>query len=87
MAPEIVLVLMLDNPGSMTILLGAWLLSSLGRSATIPWEDSNSCTGITLMLEFLSLAEKTPSKELKIRHMAHHKEVPGVGRGTYPGHF
>ena len=81
LAPEITLVLMLDNSGTLTIWLEAWLVSSLGRSATIPWEDSNSRTGIILTLEFESLAEKTPSKELVIRCMAHHKEVPGVGTG------
>ena len=85
MAPEIALVIMLDNPGTMTFGLGARLVSSLYRSATVLWGDSHSLTGIILALEFMRLAEKTPSKELKIRRLAHHKEMPGIGWGTNPG--
>ena len=51
LAPEVTLVLLLDDLGTLTNWHVAWLVSSLGKFVTILWEDSNRRTGIVLLLE------------------------------------
>ena len=51
LAPEVTLVLLLDDSGTLTNWHVAWLVSSLGKLVTILWEDSNRRPGIILLLE------------------------------------
>ena len=51
LAPEVTLVLMLDDSGTLTNWHVAWLVNSLGKLVPILREDSNRHPGIVLSLE------------------------------------